>query len=194
MERIFYHHEIINLLKASKINAIILKFRPKYQTKAQYIVSLFDDDFYTQVDFDIIDGKTRKIVRECLINSNWNALGSRYFISPCNKTFFFAKPSHTLGCNPADKLNESLKEGEFIFATPTQAILLLLKHEYTVNLDEDWAIKFLHHHPVNTQKVYQWIAHDGLQKYIIGSEKKMKNICDEGNKLRKAKDLLPIYP
>ncbi len=182
----FYNHPIIKILKAGGLDALILKVPSRHQ----YLISLFDDDFYTQADFDIIDGKTRSMLTALLKKSGYKAKGSRHFLSEGGENFFFAKPSHTLGCNPSDKVLEAFKEGSFIFCTPTQALLVLMACGERV--EADFLQSFLYRHPVNVKKLLQWQRHDKLKWDSGLTEGEVQRICDEGLKKRKAHELEPL--
>lgn len=134
------------------------------------ILSLFDDSFFTQSDFDIIDGKTRSLLTEAFKKKGFAIKGSRFFTSPRGTIFQFAKPSHTLGCNPADKVKEALKSDTVTFTTPTQALLLLLDFDHPILKEPTFFKDFLFHQPANIKKVIQWVAHDGLKTRLIHSE------------------------
>jgi hypothetical protein len=182
----FYDHEILKTLKGGGIDALILKV----SFANQYLISLFDDDFYTQADFDIVDGKTRSMLTALLKKAGYKNKGSRHFISDRGESFFFTKPSHTLGCNPSDKVLEAFKDNTFIFCTPTQALLVLMAKREDLNLE--FLKNFLYRHPVNVKKLLQWQRHDRLPSLFGLSEKELQEICDLGLKKRKARELEPL--
>lgn len=155
-----------------------------------FIISLYDDDFYTQIDFDIIDGKTRSLVSAILKKIGYDSKGSRHFVSPDKEAFFFSKPSHTLGCNPADKVKEAMTKPGFYFATPTQTVLLLLALSY--KLQPEQLTHYLYRHPINIKKLFQWVHQESLMDFLPFKESQIQTICDEGNKLRKNKELPPL--
>lgn len=179
----FYNHKILKTLKAGGIEGLILRIN----SRDQYLISLFDDDFYTQADFDIIDGKTRSLMTALFKKIGMKAKGSRHFLSEDNKSFILAKPSHTLGCNPADKVLEAFSPNTFLFCTPTQALLCLLG--CGEKLEEDFLKEFLYRQPVNVKKLFQWVRHDNLSWENKPSEGKIQSLCDEGLKLRKSGSL-----
>lgn len=176
----FYNHPILKTLQAGGIDGLIIKIK----SRDQYLISLFDDDFYTQADFDIIDGKTRSMMTALFKKSGMKAKGSRHFIGLNGENFLLAKPSHTLGCNPADKVIEAFSPNSFIFCTPTQALLILLACEET--LDNQFIKDFLYRQPVNVKKLLQWVEHDGLSWGSKPRERDLAEICEEGIKLRKS--------
>lgn len=183
----FYNHEILKILKAGGIDALIVRV----EQRNQFLISLFDDEFFTQADFDIIDGKTRSMMTALLKKSGYDLKGSRHFIAKDGKNFYLAKPSHTLGCNPADKVMEAFSEGSFLFCTPTQALLVLLA--CGEKLEDQFLKDFLHRQPVNVKKLFQWIRHDNIGWESSFKEIDIQNICDEGKILRKNRELSEIH-
>jgi|GEM_PF-3503829 len=179
----FLSHPILKTLRKGTINALIIET----PLEGIFIVSLYDDDFYTQIDFDIIDGKTRSLITAILKKVGYDSYGSRHFISPEKESFFFPKPSHTLGCNPADKVKEGMNRPGFYFTTPTQALLLLLSLSF--ELQPKQLTHFLHHQPVNIKKLFQWAGEENQKGLLPFKETQIQEICNEGNHLRKNRKL-----
>ena len=144
------------------------------------VIVLFDDDEFSQIDFDIIDVKTRSRLLKVFEKNKFTIKNARTFISSKGKEYRFAKPSHTLGCNPADKLMETLSNSAATFCTPTQALLAMAALEDPMLLDESFVEEFLSQLPVNVAKVRQWIKHDNLRAQFPHSFKKV----EEWNKLK----------
>ena len=110
------------------------------------LISIFDDEHYSNSDYDILEPTVRADIRRALQNNSWKEKGSRCF-KKNDVEVRFPAPSHTLGCNPADKVLESLgDERVFCIVTPTQALLS------SIALDEwsfEKAKKLVHHQPAN---------------------------------------------
>ncbi len=143
------------------------------------LITLFDDILFTQCDFDIIDGHTRNLMTKAMRKKGFTIKGSRSFTSPGGEKYQFAKPSHTLGCNPADKVFEIIQNNTHTFCTPTQALLVLAESRSEDLLKEEYVKEFLFQHPANIKKVLQWISHDKLGNVFPYSETQL----DEWNEL-----------
>lgn len=170
---------MLNLLEEEYMSFILKKIRINHRTleigKDKFIaIVLFDDDEFSQIDFDIIDVKTRSKLLSAFEKKKFTIKNSRTFISSKGREYRLAKPSHTLGCNPADKLIETLSHDAATFCTPTQAILAMAALDDPKVLDEEFVKDFLSQLPVNVAKVRQWIRHDNLRDKFPHSFKEMQ--------------------
>lgn len=170
--------EISPLLKALNIRSTLI------EADGYQFITLFDDILFTQCDFDIIDGRTRSLMTKAMKKKGFTIKSSRSFISPKGEQYQFAKPSHTLGCNPADKVLEAIRSGVYTFCTPTQALLILAEKKCPNLLKEEYVRDFLHHHPANIKKLLQWISHDRLGKVLPFSEETLNLWNEAGAKRR----------
>ncbi len=123
------------------------------------LISLYDDREFSNYDYDILPGPERSLIRRVLIAKGWQAKGSRYFYKD-SLVCGFAKPSHTLGCNPADKVIESIKEFDYLFVTPTQALLTLLALGHW-NISA--VLRIVFYQGANLEKLFQWAKQDRLE-------------------------------
>lgn len=142
--------DIVCSLKAFSLNALSVVNTP--------LVSIFDDNFFENYDFDIISGPDRKRIQLALKKDGWLQKSSRSFLKD-NIHCGFPKPSHTLGCNPADKVIESWGVFDYMIVTPTQALLVMaLKGPWELTQVAELAF----YQGCNLDKVKQWIKHDKL--------------------------------
>ena len=145
-----------------------------------FLINLYDNDHYSQNDFDVIDGQTRELISKKFMQAGWRQKGSRYLESPDTR-IAFSKPSHTLGSNPGDKVLEEFKRGEkFVFSTPTQSLLVMA--QYAKSEKELWndfeMLDFLSTTPVNLQMLFFWLKHDHLINDFPFQMKVMKEAND----------------
>lgn len=170
------------------LNALNIRHQVLHSGQGKaYIISLFDDSFFTQSDFDIIDGKTRNLILAGMKKRKFTIKGSRLFTSPTGQNYQFAKPSHTLGCNPADKVKEVLNDNVVTFATPTQTILLMAINNSPLLKDENFLKRFLLEQPANIQKIWQWVEHDNLKGSLIFSKDQLNDWNEQGAKKAQGK-------
>lgn len=179
----FIDEKISKILKALSLDNLKLCVG---DSKSKLIV-LYDDFEFTQIDFDIIDGKTRNLLLAAFKKNNYLVHSAKRFSSPEGEEYLFAKPSHTLGANPATNVLEALTDGASVFCTPTQAILVLAAFRDTRLKDEDFLRKFLLLLPANIKKISQWIKHDKLKDALPHSESKMQLWNEEGASKRRRK-------
>jgi hypothetical protein len=174
--------DMLSLLNSLRIKnlALDLPNGPK-------ILSLFDDSFFTQCDFDIIDGKTRSLISAAAKKKSFTLKGSRFLTDPSGQRYQFAKPSHTLGCNPADKVKEVLSSDVITFATPTQALLLLIEFKSPLVREEEFVKDFLLNQPANIKKVLQWVEHDRMTESFPFSEFQLNEWNELGSQKAKGK-------
>ena len=174
--------DMLTLLESLRIRSKVLDL--PNNTK---ILSLFDDTFFTQCDFDIIDGKTRSLISAAAKKKNFTLKGSRYLKAPSGEKYQFAKPSHTLGCNPADKVKEVLSSDVITFTTPTQALLILIELKSPLVCDEEFVKDFLLNQPANIKKILQWVEHDRMTESFLFSEFQLNEWNELGSQKAKGK-------
>lgn len=122
------------------------------------LIVIFDDDHYSNSDYDFIDGQHRELIRKVLINNGWTARSSRVFIKD-DFELMFPRPSGTLGQDSSDTFIKEIDEKRYIFVTPTQAVLAAM------NLgiwDQEAFVKLCRKFPINTEKVRQWKKEYGV--------------------------------
>lgn len=141
---------------ASSLKKFSLRAMPVTGTP---LISVFDDVFFENYDYDIISGPDRARIQHALKAEGWKQKSSRAFIKDKTRCGL-AKPSHTLGCNPADKVIDALDEFDFLVVTPTQAVLVMAA-QGPWRLDQLAELAFLQGY--NVDKVRQWIEHDHLE-------------------------------
>lgn len=149
------------------------------------IIPLFDDTEFTQIDFDIIDGKTRNHLLGAFEKKKFVIKSARHFIGINGGEYRFAKPAHTLGANPATNLLDALDENAAIFCTPTQALLAMAALGEKRLKEPLFVEDFLLHLPANIKKIVQWIKHDNLKDNFPHSEKVLNEWNLAGIKKRK---------
>ncbi len=124
-------------------------------------VSLFDDDYYSNIDYDFVSNNFRSLIRVILKKEGFLEKTSRRFIQTSNEidaenklTLSFPKPPHTLGADPSDNVIEELKKSDFVFATPTQTLLVMAKNNVW---SQETALKLIEKCPANIDKIFQWL-------------------------------------
>jgi hypothetical protein len=173
--------ELCKLLNLNRIRA--------YDFGVEGLISIFDDEHYSNSDYDILDPNVRADVRRVLIADEWSSKSSKVF-EKNGVQIKFPSPSHTLGCNPADKILESLEEGAFCIVTPTQALLAsisLNKWEF------EKAQKLVVYHPANLSKIWNWISNEQSVHVPREDIAALKVIQKAGFELRK-KGEQNLYP
>ncbi len=123
------------------------------------MISLYDDDWYSNSDYDILGSDERKFIRAHLLEDGWSTKGSRYFYKD-DFSCAFPKPSHTLGGNPANKVFDELGDDKFVFVTPTQALLVLAAID---EWDQEKIKHLVNEQPANLDKVWQWVKEEFLE-------------------------------
>ena len=145
------------------------------------LISIFDDEHYSNSDYDILGPTVRADIRRVLIADGWKASGSKVF-TKVDYTIKFPAPSHTLGCNPADKVVESIEGGGFCIVTPTQALLVaVLLREW----DLENAKALVLHHPANLSKIWNWILNEKSVHVPRSDIAALKVVQKQGFELRK---------
>jgi hypothetical protein len=145
-----------------------------------FLINLFDNDHYSQNDFDVIDSKTRDFIKKRYLQEGWQNKGARHFYKK-DQLVSFAKPSHTLGSNPNTKILEEINRGsQAIFCTPTQTLLVLAElHGDNQSFWTTFSLMgFLEHTPANLQTFFQWLEHDNLGEFFIHSRASLKEAND----------------
>lgn len=133
----------------------------------QFLINIYDNDFYSQNDFDIIDGNSRELIVGHYQKEDWVLKGARR-LEKNSKILKFAKPSHALGSNPSQNIIYELgTKNTFVFSTPTQSLLVMA--EVYRNDDLFWEsfdlMSFLENTPANLRCVFQWLKQDGISNF-----------------------------
>ena len=150
------------------------------------MISLFDDTQFFNIDYDIIPGPERNQIYQALTNNGWTAKSSRIF----EKDSFrcgFARPSHTLGANPATNVVSSKAEFDCQFVTPTQALLFM---EMEGQWNNELAYRLVFEQPANLDKMFQWLNEE-KRDYNI-SKKALDLIQTNGIKKRKGEEHITL--
>lgn len=137
--------ELIESLKQSGIKA--------YGLESLNLICLYDDDYYSNIDYDFVSNQHRSLLRVILIKLGWSAKSSRIF-SKGEHEVLFPKPTGVLGTDPSDSVSSEFKENRFIFSTPSQAFLIMAKSD---KWDQSKACDMVLKCPANIDKVYQWM-------------------------------------
>lgn len=153
------------------------------------LISIFDDEHYSNSDYDILDPTVRADVRRVLLAEGWEASGSKIF-KKNQVQIEFPSPSHTLGCNPADKILESIKENTFCIVTPTQALLVSISLN---KWDFERAKSLVLYHPANLSKIWNWASNEQSVHVPREDIAALKEIQKEGFELRKNGNQV-LYP
>ena len=154
------------------------------------LVSIYDDEHFSNSDYDIIEPGVRSDIRRVLLADGWTAKGSKAY-SNKGVQIKFPAPSHTLGCNPADKVLEAVGDDVICIVTPTQALLssIALKR---------WSFKraekLVEHHPANLSKIWNWILNEQQDLDVTRDQiASLKEVQQKGIELRK-KGEQNLYP
>jgi len=144
------------------------------------LISIFDDEHFSNSDYDILDPVVRADVRRVLLAEGWTSKGSKVF-EKNNFRVAFPSPSHTLGCNPADKILESLSDNTYCVVTPTQALLTSI----ALNVwDVEKAKSLVLHHPANLSKIWNWVVNEKSENVSREDIALLKKVQKEGFELR----------
>ena len=173
--------EISDIFKSISLDYLLLEIGDERFP----VMVLYDDFEFTQIDFDIIDGSTRNKILRAFDVKGFKIHGARNFTSNKGQNFRFARPSHTLGCNPADKVYEVLSIEVVTFCTPTQAILLMARLGDARLKDADFLKWFLLKLPANIMKIRQWIKQDELKENLPFSVNSLIDWNEEAIKKRR---------
>ena len=154
--------------------------------EGKVLINLFDNDHYSQNDFDVIDSYTRNLLLVSYKAAGWSLKGARCFFNG-EYSVNLAKPSHTLGANPSQKVLEEFDRGhKVVFSTPTQT-LLILAHYYRTH-EAFWKgfdiYSFLEKTPANLQAFFYWMRQDDLQKGFCYS---LDELMDANERVLKSK-------
>jgi hypothetical protein len=138
-------NQLVDSIKESGIKAFGLE--------AYNLICLFDDDYYSNIDYDFVSNQHRTVLRAHLIGKGWNPKSSRIFTKDSIEVVF-PKPTGVLGTDPSDSVAAEMKTNRYIFCTPSQALLIMAK---TNRWDQNLAQQMIKDCPANVDKVYQWM-------------------------------------
>lgn len=167
--------ELVRLFRKSSLRAI--------GWEDLRLISFYDDEIYSNIDYDVLDGSLREKVRRLLLAEDWVNKGSREFSKDTHKCRF-PKPSGTLGTSPSDVVLDERKRapGSYIFVTPTQALLVQIA---TNTWDLRKSLELVKHQPANLDKVIQWQSEMGLNHIKKQGLEELRALQEEGIKKRK---------
>lgn len=146
-----------------------------FTLKEHRLVCLYDDDIYSNIDYDFVSNQHRSLIRRALLQEKWEELSSRSY----QKNGFYLtlpKASSTLGTDPSDVILEELNrttEDSFVFCTPTQSLLVMLKQDLW---DQNLAKEMIQKCPANIDKIYQWMKEYGSLKPTKAQLEELKKI------------------
>lgn len=153
------------------------------------LISIFDDEHYSNSDYDIVDPAARAKVRDALLSEGWSPSGSKVFTKEDFKVVF-PEPSHTLGGNPADRVLEAIKNKHLLIVTPTQALLV---SAYQNAWDLKIAEKLVFYQPANLSKIWNLVQNDVSLNIERNDIVYLKEVQKKGFELRK-KGEQALYP
>lgn len=160
-------------MNSIEISNSLLKIGVKaFDVGVKGLISLYDDDWYSNSDYDMVGADDRKMIREFLLSKGWTPKGSRYFTKE-GVTCAFPKPSHTLGCNPSDKVFDEISHNTVVFVTPTQALLVLAAVD---KWDQEKVKMLISEQPANLDKAWQWIKEESLSGVNFKQIEELKEI------------------
>ncbi len=151
------------------------------------LISVYFDLFFENYDYDIIDGSTRQDIRSAMLALGFKSPSSRKFTFD-EMQVGFPKPQGTLGASPADEVLPIYDSLDFIFVTPTQALLTMLTK--TQSFSKEQAKNLIYHHPANLTKVRQWTKEgNSSQLFSPTVLAELVEYQELGIRLRKQKEL-----
>lgn len=160
-----------------------------YDFKNFGLISVFDDEHYSNSDYDIVDPGMRSKIRDALLAENWSASGSKVFRKEEFK-LVFPEPSHTLGANPADRVLEAIGDKTFLMVTPTQALLV---SAYKSLWDLEESKKLVFYQPANLSKIWNLVQNDNALQIAREDIVALREVQEKGVQLRK-KGEQALYP
>jgi hypothetical protein len=153
------------------------------------LISIFDDEHYSNSDYDIVDPAARAKVRDTLLSESWKPSGSKVFSKEDVKVVF-PEPSHTLGGNPADRVLEAIKDNHLLIVTPTQALLVsACQNSWNLKVAE----KLVFYQPANLSKIWNMVQNDVNLNIVREDIVHLKEVQKKGFELRK-KGEQALYP
>lgn len=155
-------------------------------------LSIYTSDYYENYDYDIVLPTQReKFVK--LLNIHGFKQTSGRVISNLDKSivFEFPKPNFTLGDDPASQAEKLIsKSSANVVVTPTQALLIYLKHFYDeiqieVNQSQESPITnelvdLLYDQPANLDKVREWLGPTKQTEIFILLKQKFRDSQQAG--------------
>lgn len=170
-------------MNKSKTHTLAQFFKSKnikcYFDSSTRTICLFDDDYYSNIDYDFVSNKFRSLIRIVLKSEGFLEKSSRTFIGDFKEeyteilefkknqnitnnkiTISFAKPPHTLGADPSSNIFEELNKNSLVFSTPTQTLLIMAKNG---SWSQDTAKNLIKQCPANIDKIYQWLRELGIK-------------------------------
>ena len=142
------------------------------------LICLYDDDNYSNIDYDFVSNQHRSFLRSILLNNGWKSKSSRLFIKD-NFEVLFPKPTAVLGTDPSDAVSKEMKKDRYIFCTSSQAFLIMAKKG---KWDHQRACEIVKNCPANIDKVYQWMNEYKLTSPSKEQLTEIKKIQTEGFK------------
>lgn len=153
------------------------------------LICLYDDDLYSNIDYDFVSNKDREIIRLILKNLSWKQKSGRVFVKESFQ-LTFPRPSPTLGADPSDPVVSELNKNTYVFCTPTQALLTMSRKG---SWNQDTAKKMIDKCPANIDKIYQWLKEYNMtvpSKENLEELKKIQRISFDKKVSARKKDLL----
>lgn len=134
------------------------------------VIVLADDSVFENYDYDVIAPAVRQAVSITLRARGWRPKrATRLVHDDQGHDLVFPRPASTLGSSPLDRLQDALAhEGDVAFATPTQAVLLLLTRcgeDELPDAQREELLLLVNELPANLDKVKDWCTGDGLRAF-----------------------------
>ena len=176
-----------------ELNRQGLSLFPLYKLNA---ISIYTSDYYENYDYDIVLPTQREKLVKLLNKHGFKQTSGRVI---CNQdksiVFEFPKPNFTLGDDPASQAEKLInKSNANVVITPTQALLIYLKHFYDEIQTElnqsiespitEELIDLLYEQPANLDKVREWLGPTNQTEIFVLLKQKFRDSQRSGIKDR----------
>lgn len=154
------------------------------------LIALADDSIYENYDYDVLGPNSREALRIVLEAEGWTPKRATRFEHPehPDSSLLLPRGNAVLGSNPADPVFRALEHpGSIVFATPTQAALLVLAQSgQSWGVDAQRQLDFLVHElPANLDKVADWAGDWSLRALFTELKPRLARLQADGVLARK---------
>ncbi len=158
---------------------------------SQRLLSVIDDDWYENYEYDIVSKSQRDLMNAFLLKRGFKQKSGRVFLQEeLGLIIEYAKPTGTLGANPADETLQVVKKNSsWTICTPTQAVLVLIsKMTAETQMQTLKQIQELvQKQSANLDKIGDWVAEYGHEKFYRENKSELLRLQKEAMlKRRKA--------
>lgn len=152
------------------------------------VLSVFDDVFFENYDYDIIQPKRRKQLANALKEMGFEQISGRVFSD--NKTKIgIPKSAPNLSTSLIEDIDETSKQCDFTLLTPTQAIawMVFTAKKSQKSESHDLVLNLLKEHPANIEKLRDFARQEGFESWYDANRKELLEARKIGAEKKKFK-------